>query len=216
MPQELVDFGKASYGLVTAPWFPYVMAGLAVLLGLWHRRDALKAKAVDAYTFVLGKATGATVPKLSATHILLLFAVLSWAAQRDWNITLPTFPTTPSTPVAPATPTIPDGVSVSFDGFRVLVVEESGTRPPWLYELTASPEVQAYLASHCEGGVKGWKVWDQHTEILNAPVEFKELMGVPRESVPCVVVGVKKQAKALPIPHEPAAFIELLKKYGGA
>jgi hypothetical protein len=105
MPQEVVDFGKASYGLVTAQWFPYVLAGAAVLLGLWHRRDAIKAKAVQAYSFVVGKAVGATVPKLNATHILLLLAVLSWAAQRDWNLPNIQFPPTvvsPS-PTEPAT-----------------------------------------------------------------------------------------------------------------
>jgi hypothetical protein len=119
--------------------------------------------------------------------------------------------------VEPVDPNLP-GTPVSFDGFRVIVLEESGDRTREVASLlTANPPVRQYLNSHCEGGASGWRRWDADVPLANVPSEFREMMNVPRTGSSCVIVAAKKKAVVIPLTANttPEAFLELLKPYGG-
>jgi hypothetical protein len=143
------------------------------------------------------------------------------AAILTFHVTKPDTPVDPNRPVDPVvTPVDPNapGTPVSFDGFRVIVLEESGDRSRDLASrLVASPGVSGYLNSHCDGGAQGWRRWDVEVETANVPAAFRELMAVPRPAPPCVVIASKKRAVALPISTSTTAesFVEMLKPYGG-
>lgn len=129
----------------------------------------------------------------------------------------PTNPSVPEPPVAPADPSAP-GVPVSFQGVKVLFINESGERPVWFYDLTASPAVAAYLSSHCDGGANGWRVWDIDEPALNAHEDLRELAGIPGTKPNSVTIAAKGRAYGFQLTKDTSEsdLLSLLKKYGGA
>lgn len=115
-------------------------------------------------------------------------------------------------PVQPPGP----GTPVTFDGFHVVFVHESGAQERMaVYNLTAAKALDAYLDSHCTNGAHGWRVWDQNAVLDNAPPHFKEMMALPRSVSPALVVAAGKQAAVLPLPASPEDAVAILKRWGG-
>lgn len=123
----------------------------------------------------------------------------------------------PPVVVTPDTPPVdPNATPVSFDGFHVVFIEEGSKRPAWLNDLLLDPAIEGYLNSHCLGGQKGWRRWDQNAVLTNAPSNLRTLAELPRTSVPAIHVAWNKQAAVLPLGKQtPTELLATLKKYGG-
>lgn len=193
--------------------------GLAVLLALWY----VRAPVADGVRWAGQHLRKVPVPGWSAevVHALLLIAVaVSWTLWLSGRTLSPLFPVDPNNPVV--TPDTPDepvqpGVPVSFDGFRVLVLSETEPEQQqlWFTSIMASAAVDEYLDTHCDGGMAGWRHWDDDLNPQNAPGWLKEMHAVPDAGSPSVTIAARGQAQSFPVPQTEAEFLELLKRFGG-
>lgn len=116
----------------------------------------------------------------------------------------------------PVDPTVP-GTPVSFQGFRVLVLSE--TEPDqaqrWFDDLMASTAVDNYLDTHCDGGMSGWRNWDDDLNPQNSPTWLQEMFAVPDTGSPSVTIASRGRAYSHAVPQSEVEFLNLLKRYGG-
>lgn len=211
---------EALQTLAADPLLPWLIIALCGARILWRRREAIVATsrkvAAKVRDFAVSHNPAGKVSLPSVETVLLAGCVLVLASQRGC-IKIPSLPSLPSIPVV--NPVDPNSVPVSFQDFRVILVEETSDKSREVTTtLSATPAVSAYLNAKC--GTTGWRKWDltDHDKwIANVPVEFREMLAAPRPLPPCVVIAAKGRAVAKPIPADttPEAFIELLKPYGG-
>ena len=104
----------------------------------------------------------------------------------------------------------------------VLIVDETadyGTPAyrPYLSVLS-SKQVAGYLGTHCrkEGSQPAWRHWDQHVEHSGESALWAELMSVPRESTPWIVIDAPPKRYSGKLPDSIDATLALLKAWGGA
>jgi hypothetical protein len=173
----------------------------------WANADALlNAKGVLGHG-----ATEAVKARLTPWDKATLAATLATISKEFGEPVKPDDP-----PVTPDQPTTP-GTPVSFDGFHAIFLREDQNPSLWFGQLMADRGLQEYLSTHCAGGPAGWRQWDDDVPLANVPANFRELMNLPRASVPCVVVAANKGAVVLPLSETTTAagLIETLKQFGG-
>lgn len=124
-------------------------------------------------------------------------------------------PPTPPTPPAPPAP-------IPADGFRVLVIYESAELsklPPAQLAAFYSASVRQYLNSHCvigrDGKTREWRMWDQDVDASNESQVWQDALKrkPSRDKLPWVIVSNGKSGYEGPMPANPDAFLDLLKKY---
>lgn len=113
------------------------------------------------------------------------------------------------------------------EGFRVLILEESGERTPALQSLIHNPEVEGYLNTKCAKGIDAkatpeWRVLDDDytTEQQKRWADSwqKAYEAAKKDSAgkrPWIVVGNGKSGESVPLPTSRADLLTLLRKYGG-
>lgn len=131
----------------------------------------------------------------------------------------PTPDVTPPTPdVVPPTPDTNKAPVPDLPGFRVLMIYESGALPPMVpkeqHEIPYLPTVRDWLSKNTtpDNGWAGWRVGDPDTGVAQGGEIWQKLLGVPRNSVPWVVInnGDKNRGYSGPMPANAEAFMKLV------
>lgn len=131
----------------------------------------------------------------------------------------PTPDVTPPTPdVVPPTPDTNKAPVPDLPGFRVLMIYESGALPPTVpkeqHEIPYLPTVRDWLSKNTtpDNGWAGWRVGDPDTGVAQGGEIWQKLLGVPRNSVPWVVInnGDKNRGYSGPMPANAEAFMKLV------
>jgi hypothetical protein len=99
---------------------------------------------------------------------------------------------------------------------RVIFVYESGAL------LTESQQAVMFgekVRTYLDANSKGWRRYDKDVDATNEKnPDLRELWAAAKgkvTTVPCVIVASGSKAEILPIPSDPDAAVELLKKYAG-
>ncbi len=123
---------------------------------------------------------------------------------------------TPTPPEPDVKPLIPG------DGFRVLVVYETGkvqSLPKEQSSVLFARSVRDYLDQKCVAGRDGvtreWRIWDQDVDTLNETASWQAAMKRDRKSIPWIVISTGKTGYEGPLPANVTDMLKLLKKYGG-
>lgn len=121
---------------------------------------------------------------------------------------------TPPAPVPPVTPPI-DG-----DGYQVLIIYETdGTLPltAGQREIILGPPVRDFLNLNCiteaDGKTKSWRIFDKDAKFTNPNDKWAKALQRPRAQVPWIIVSNGTTGYEGPLPNDPTACLELLKKY---
>lgn len=130
----------------------------------------------------------------------------------------PVDPVTPPKPQPPAPPADP-GPFAGKEGLRLLVVYETGkVLSPKHQSALFGKDVQEYLARKCPKGVNSWpefRMWDPDVDPQGHGEHWTKALAVPRTKLPFYVVGNGTSWEKGEVPADPAAFLTILKKYGG-
>lgn len=95
----------------------------------------------------------------------------------------------------------------------VLIVEETGNRrslPASQVRIFTSTKVLGWLRTNAPNH---WRIWDKDVDPSKAPVEFREAMKIPRESLPWIVISNGADTFSGPLPTSEAATLSLLEVY---
>lgn len=95
----------------------------------------------------------------------------------------------------------------------VLVVEETANRrslPASQVRIFTSTKVLGWLRTNAPNH---WRIWDKDVDPSKAPVEFREAMKIPRESLPWIVISNGADTFSGPLPTSEAATLSLLEVY---
>ena len=116
----------------------------------------------------------------------------------------------------------PDAAPIPVDGFRVLVVLEKDDRPTYPAAQVAaltSLDFETYLNRKCakeDNGWSSWRVWDQHTDTVNAPKYWQDALKRPRKELPWIVISNHPNGGYEgPLPKSLPEIMKLLKTIGG-
>lgn len=124
----------------------------------------------------------------------------------------------PPPPPPPPPPPDPDPAPIPADGFRVLIVYESGDMTKYPIEtqmILTGADVREFLKSNCvnEGGTPGFRIYDPDVNIGGDLEVWKQAITRPRTAIPWVVISNGKTGFEGPLPKTPTEFLDLCKKY---
>lgn len=109
---------------------------------------------------------------------------------------------------------------LAVDGFRVLIVYESGdlSMPPAQSAAIWSGKVFQYLTEKCpkgETGTPDYRILDTETDMRYDSVWWRDAMKRDRKSLPWIVIGSYKGGYEGPCPANEAEMLTLLRQHGG-
>ncbi len=134
-------------------------------------------------------------------------------------------------PVPPGPDPVPPGpvppgplppAPIPVDGFRVLMVYETGDvqkLPSAQAAVLFSKSIRDYLDGKCvlgpDGKTREWRIWDQNIDPTLESSLWQTAMKRPRASIPWIVISTGKTGYEGPLPKDVEATLDLLKKFGG-
>jgi hypothetical protein len=123
--------------------------------------------------------------------------------------------------IDPTDPPVPIPVA----GLRVLVLEESADRPPGFLSTIRTPTVENYLNAKCAKGTNGapeWRVLDDdytNEQQQEWPQLWRDAYERAKKDaagrLPWLMVSDGARGESVSMPTSAAAFLAILKKYGG-
>ena len=126
------------------------------------------------------------------------------------------------TPIPPGPePTPPEPAPIPGDSNRVLIVYESSELsklPVSQAVLMTAANVREYLNRKCGKGSTGtpeFRIWDKDTDTSNVGQVWKDAMGLPRNTVPWLIVSNGKAGYSGPLPVNEVDLLAKLKQYLG-
>lgn len=162
-------------------------------------------------------------------HTVLLVAkakgryrVLAWTAVRG----VPTLAAecqviVGDSPPVPPGPTPPEPVPPVPQGFRALLMYESGANnTKEQLAVLYSPKVQEYLDRKATDGKNGWRRWDQNIDNKYSPAALKTIVEAAKPKLtqlPALVIATAGKIDVYPMAAKATEdeALSLLKKYGG-
>jgi hypothetical protein len=143
----------------------------------------------------------------------LILALVSVAGDNGW-IPSPGPAPGPVDPVDPPQPPAPVVSPIPHDGLHVLIVEETSSRSrltPEQVSIFTDTKWRDYVSS--KNGK--FRVLDQHAEFTDSSDIFKAALDRPRSGIPWLIVSNQPHGgEEIPLPANPAALLEVLKKWG--
>lgn len=125
-------------------------------------------------------------------------------------------------PVPPDPGPTPGPSPIPAEGFRVLIVYESGELsklPAAQSNILYAASVREYLNSKCvpdaDGKTKSWRIWDKDVDTSRSPKLWQDAMKRTRTAVPWILISTGKGGYEGPLPKDVEETLTLLKKYGG-
>ena len=107
---------------------------------------------------------------------------------------------------------------IAEDGFRVLIVYESGDMTKYKWEqqaILSGQDVRDFLKASCvnENGTPGFRIYDPDVDVKNDLPVWQKAMARPRKEIPWLVISNGKTGFEGPLPKTVTEFLELSKKY---
>lgn len=111
---------------------------------------------------------------------------------------------------------------IAGEGFRVLIIEESGDRaklPAEQLAILFSKEVRDYLRSKCakdkDNPTGAWRIWDKDSDASDETQSWQDALKRERKKIPWLIISHSaKGGYEGPLPANVADMMALLRKWG--
>lgn len=194
----------------------------------WHLSPAMKAQIKHGMVVVTEAPEGSYDVHVSAVRI-------DWANkkvdQKDYSASINVGKLTPPDPgpgpdpkpPVPPDPPKPEPGPIPAKGMHVLIVfnsEDVDNYPKAQADVLSDYSVREYLRAKCTadgeaGDSKAYRIWDKDSDLTYVPEKWKVAMGLPRTSLPWIVISTDSGGFQGPLPANSDETLKLLKKYGG-
>lgn len=155
--------------------------------------------------------------------------VVAWVVVGDAPIPPSPTPPTPPGPKPPEPPPTPDVVPIPGDGFRVLILYETGaTLTPQQSSVLTAAEIRKYFADKCVKGPDGKtpeaRIWDKDVDVSSVSEIWRQAVGRGLDKAkdpnggsgryPWIMISDGKKGFEGPLPLNVADTMKLLRQYG--